>query len=109
MKPARSALAITPPMRIRPPRKKKKKNQDPGLLLWSRKVGGKRKIESIAHTLKRRETTVHDQLEITQLALREHDGGEGLGLSGELSLAGSIAGKQVLEDTTVGSVGHCEE
>jgi hypothetical protein len=61
----------------------------------------------MARTLKRRETTVHDQLQITQLALLEHDSGEGLGLSGELSLAGSIAGEKVLEDTTVGCVGHC--
>lgn len=57
-------------------------------------------------TLKRRETTVHDQLEIAQLALSKDDSREGLGLGGELLLAGSIAGEQVLEDTTVGSVGH---
>lgn len=62
----------------------------------------------IGLTLQRRETTVHDQLEITQLALREHNSGESLGLSDELVLARSIAGNQVLEDTTVGSVGHCE-
>jgi hypothetical protein len=43
-------------------------------------------------TLQRRETTVHDQLEITQLALREHNSGESLGLSDELLLARSIAG-----------------
>ena len=57
-------------------------------------------------TLQRRETTVHDQLEIAQLALGEDDGGEGLGLNGELVVAGSIAGNQVLEDTTVRNVGH---
>jgi hypothetical protein len=57
-------------------------------------------------TLQRRETTVHDQLEIAQLALGEDDGREGLGLDGELVVAGSIAGNQVLEDTTVRNVGH---
>lgn len=61
----------------------------------------------MALTFQRRETTVHDQLQITELALGEHDGGEGLGLGGELLLARSIAGEQVLQDTTVGSVGHC--
>lgn len=61
----------------------------------------------IGLTLQRRETTVHDQLKITQLALREHNSGESLSLSDELLLARSIAGNQVLEDTTVRSVGHC--
>lgn len=59
-------------------------------------------------TLQRREATVHDQFEITQLALGQNDSGEGLGFSAELLLAGSIAGEQVLEDTTVGRVGHYE-
>lgn len=63
---------------------------------------------TIAHTLKRGETTVHDQLEITQLALREYDRGESLSLGDELILAGSIAGQQILEDTTVRRVGHGE-
>jgi hypothetical protein len=57
-------------------------------------------------TLQRRETTVHDQLEIAELALGEDDGGEGLGLGGEQVVAGSIAGEQVLQDTTVRRVGH---
>jgi hypothetical protein len=57
-------------------------------------------------TLERRETTVHDQLEIAELALSKDDGGEGLGLGGELVVAGSIASEQVLQDTTVRSVGH---
>jgi hypothetical protein len=57
-------------------------------------------------TLQRRETTVHDQLEIAQLALGEDDGGESLSLGGEFVVTGSIAGEQVLEDTTVRSVGH---
>lgn len=58
-------------------------------------------------TLQRRETTVHDEFQIAQLALSQNNSREGLGLSAELLLAGSIAGKQVLEDTTVRSVGHC--
>lgn len=57
-------------------------------------------------TLQRRETAVHNQLQITQLTLSEYDSGESLGFSNELILAGSIAGDQVLEDTTMGSVGH---
>jgi hypothetical protein len=64
--------------------------------------------EPIALTLQRRETSVHDQLKITQLALSEGHSGESLGLSGELDLAGSIAGEKVLEDTTVRGVGHSE-
>lgn len=64
--------------------------------------------EPIALTLQRRETSVHDQFEITQLALSEGHSGERLGLSGELGLAGSIAGEKVLEDTTVRGVGHSE-
>lgn len=63
---------------------------------------------TIALTLQRRETSVHDQLEIAQLALGERHSGESLGLSGELNLAGSIAGEKVLEDTTVRGVGHNE-
>lgn len=59
-------------------------------------------------TLKRTEATVHDQLEITQLTLSQDDSGELLSLSGEFGLAGGIAGEEVLEDTTVGRVGHCE-
>lgn len=60
-------------------------------------------------TLKRGETTVHDEFQITQLTLSEDNSGESLSLGAELLLAGSIAGEQVLEDTTVGSVGHCEK
>jgi hypothetical protein len=60
-------------------------------------------------TLQRRETTVHDEFQITQLTLSEDNSGESLSLGAELLLAGSIAGEQVLEDTTVGSVGHCEK
>lgn len=64
-------------------------------------------LEGQSLTLERTEATVHDQLEITQLALSQKHGGEGLGLSSELVMAGGIAGEEVLEDTTVGRVGHC--
>lgn len=50
-------------------------------------------------TLQRREATVEDQLEIAKLPLGEDDGGEALGLVGELLAAGSIAGDKVLEET----------
>jgi hypothetical protein len=59
-------------------------------------------------TLKRTETTVHDQFKIAQLALSEHDGGKSGGLGLELVVAGSIASDEVLEDTTVRSVSHIE-
>lgn len=52
-------------------------------------------------TLQRRETTVQDELEIAQLPLAEDDGGEPVGLLRELLAARSIAGNQVLEDTTL--------
>lgn len=63
--------------------------------------------KGIGHTLQRTEATVHDQLQIAQLALGEHNGGQLLRLSGQLIVAGSIAGDEVLQDTTMGGVGHC--
>lgn len=60
------------------------------------------------HTLQRTETTVHDELQIAELALSESEGRESLRLSSQLVVAGSIAGEKVLKDTTVGRVGHCE-
>ena len=50
--------------------------------------------------LQGRETTVHYQLQIAELALVEDDGRELLCLSSELGTLRSIAGDQVLEDTT---------
>ena len=58
------------------------------------------------HTLKRRETTVENQLKIAKLTLGEEKGGKSLGLSRELSMAREIASDQVLEDAAVGWVGH---
>jgi len=60
----------------------------------------------VHETLERREATVDDKLEIAKLALVEHDGGELLGLGGELIAARSIAGNKILKDTAVGRVGH---
>lgn len=60
------------------------------------------------HTLQRRETTAEDQFQIAQLSLGQNDCWESLGLRSELVVAGRIAGEEVLEDTTVRSVGHCE-
>jgi len=54
----------------------------------------------VHETLERGEATVDDELEIAKLALVQHDGGELLGLGGELSVARSIAGNQILKDTT---------
>jgi hypothetical protein len=62
----------------------------------------------VHETLKRTETTVHNQFKIAQLALSEDDGGKSGGLGLELVVAGSIASDEVLEDTTVRSVGHNE-
>jgi len=53
----------------------------------------------VHETLERREATVDDKLEIAKLALVQHDGGELLGLGGELIAARSIAGNKILEDT----------
>lgn len=58
-------------------------------------------------TLKRTEASVHDQLQIAELALRQGDSGQLLGLGDELVMARSIAGEKVLEDASVGWVGHC--
>lgn len=58
-------------------------------------------------TFKRREAAVQDQLEVAELALSQDDSSQGLGLGGELVVARSIAGEQVLEDATVGRVRHC--
>jgi hypothetical protein len=54
----------------------------------------------VHETLERGEATVDDELEIAKLALVKDDGGELLGLGGELSVARSIAGNQILKDTT---------
>jgi hypothetical protein len=54
----------------------------------------------VHETLERGEATVDDELEIAKLALVEDDGGELLGLGGELSVARSIAGNKILKDTT---------
>lgn len=59
-----------------------------------------------SRTLKRTEATVHDELQVTQLTLREDNSGQTLGLRSQLVVAGGIAGDEVLEDTTVGRVGH---
>ncbi len=40
------------------------------------------------------------------MALGKNESGQSLGLGKELSLAGKIAGKEVLEDAAVGSIGH---
>lgn len=51
-------------------------------------------------TFKGREATVHDELQVTELALVEDDSWELLGLIDELLPAWGIAGNQILEDTT---------
>jgi hypothetical protein len=61
----------------------------------------------VHEALKRRETTVHNQLKIAQLTLVKNDSRQSLGLSRELVVARGIAGEEVLEDTTVRRVGHC--
>lgn len=56
--------------------------------------------------LQRGKATSDDQLQITKLTLGQQECGQRLCLGGQLSIAGSIAGQQVLEDTAVGRVGH---
>jgi hypothetical protein len=53
----------------------------------------------VHETLQRREATVDDELEIAKLALVQDNGGELLGLSGELIAARSIASNKILKDT----------
>jgi hypothetical protein len=59
------------------------------------------------HTFEGRETTVEDQLQIAKLSLGQSDGRKSLGLGRELIVSGSISGEEILEDTSVGWVGHC--
>lgn len=65
-------------------------------------------VEQGSHTFERRETTVEDQLEIAKVTLGEDESRELLRLGLELGLARQIASEEVLEDTAVGSVGHCD-
>lgn len=67
---------------------------------------GKHEKSMIPLTFKWRKTTVQDQLEITKLALGQDESSEGLGLCCELIVTRSIAGEQVLEDTSVGGIRH---
>lgn len=59
-------------------------------------------------TFKRGKAAVENQLEVAKVALRQDDGGQRLGFRGKLGLARKVAGKEVLEDAAVGSVGHGE-
>ena len=61
----------------------------------------------VHETLKRRETTVDDELKVTELSLREDDLGERGRLLDELSGDGGIPGEQVLKDSSVRCVSHC--
>jgi hypothetical protein len=68
-----------------------------------------RLVVLLAHeALEGRETTVQDELQVAELALGKTDVGELLRLGEELLAKGSIADVKVLEDTTVGSVGHLQ-
>ena len=66
---------------------------------------GKKKVS--AHTFEGRETTVKDKLKIAKVSLAECKGRKLLSLSLELGLARQVTGEEVLEDTTMRSVGHC--
>lgn len=66
----------------------------------------KRKRSRFLLTFKWRKATVEDQLKIAKLTLSQDERSERLGLSCELIVTRSIAGEQVLEDTTVGRIRH---
>jgi hypothetical protein len=51
-------------------------------------------------TLKRREASVQDELEVTKLTLIEDNGGQLLGLCNEFLATRSITSNEILEDTT---------
>jgi Fe2+ transport system protein FeoA len=53
-----------------------------------------------------RETTVKDKLKIAKVSLAECEGRKLLSLGLELGLARQVTGEEVLEDTTMRSVGH---
>ena len=60
----------------------------------------------VGRTLERTEASRHDQFQVAKLPLAQDDGRELFGLSAELIVASCIAGKQVLQDPTVGRIGH---
>jgi hypothetical protein len=72
--------------------------------------GNKRssRIKQEAHTFERGEATVKDQLKIAKVSLAESKSRELLRLSLELGLARQVASEEVLKDTAVRSVGHCD-
>lgn len=59
-------------------------------------------------TFERGEATIEDQLKIAKVSLAESKSGELLSLSFELGLARQVASEEVLKDTAVRSVGHCD-
>lgn len=59
-------------------------------------------------TFERGEATVKDQLKIAKVSLAESKSRELLRLSLELGLARQVASEEVLKDTAVRSVGHCD-
>jgi hypothetical protein len=71
------------------------------------KLKKKRQKKVAAHTFEGRETTVKDKLKIAKVSLAECEGRKLLSLSLELGLARQVTGEEVLEDTTMRSVGHC--
>jgi hypothetical protein len=62
----------------------------------------------VHEAFERGETTAEDQFDITELTVVEEDGGEGLGLGGELCASGSIASDEILEDTACGRERMCQ-
>ncbi len=62
----------------------------------------------VHEALERGEAAVDDELEIAELTLGEHELGERVRLGAQLRRDGSIAHEQILEHTTVRSVGHID-
>ena len=63
-------------------------------------------MPGLVRTFERREATVEDKLQIAEVALRQGQGGERLGLLEQGIMTRGIAGEEVLERTAVGRVGH---
>ena len=59
-------------------------------------------------TFKRREAAIENQLQVAKVTFRKDKRRKSLRLGGQLGLSGQVASKEVLEDTTVGRIGHCE-
>ena len=65
--------------------------------------------QEYTQTFQWRESPIHDQLQITQLPLRQRDRWQCFRPCREFRLSGRISRQEVLQDPAVGRVRHCKE